>query len=111
MSQAIGGLGNVKFSEYTLPKFQGSTNRGMLTHPTGNTSGQCVHVRSFSHIRLFMTLWTVTHQVPLSTGFFRQEYWSGLPLPSPGDLPIPGIESASPALAGGFFTLSHLRNP
>ena len=47
------------------------------------------------------------HQAPLSTGFFRQEYWSGLPFPSPGDLPDPGIEPkspASPALAGGFFT-------
>ena len=39
-------------------------------------------------------------------GFFRQEYWSGLPLPPPGDLPDPGIEPLSPALAGGFFTIS-----
>ena len=45
------------------------------------------------------------HQAPLSMGFFRQEYWSGLPFPSPGDLPIPGIKpTESPALAGGFFT-------
>ncbi|XP_061238441.1 dynein regulatory complex protein 8 isoform X2 [Bos javanicus] len=44
------------------------------------------------------------HQVPLSKGFSRQEYWSGLPFPSPGDLPSPGTESTSPALAGGFFT-------
>ena len=47
------------------------------------------------------------HQAPLSMGFPRQEYWSGLPFPTPGDLPDPGIESASPAspaLAGGFFT-------
>ncbi|XP_059731514.1 dynein regulatory complex protein 8 isoform X1 [Bos taurus] len=44
------------------------------------------------------------HQVPLSKGFSRQEYWSGLPFPSPGDLPNPGTESTSPALAGGFFT-------
>uniref|UniRef100_A0AAA9TDG6 EF-hand calcium binding domain 2 n=1 Tax=Bos taurus TaxID=9913 RepID=A0AAA9TDG6_BOVIN len=47
---------------------------------------------------------TVAHQVPLSKGFSRQEYWSGLPFPSPGDLPNPGTESTSPALAGGFFT-------
>ena len=50
---------------------------------------------------------TVAHQAPLSMGFSRQEYWSGLPLPSPGDLSDPGIEPASlvsPALAGGFFT-------
>ena len=44
------------------------------------------------------------HQAPLSMGFFRQEYWSGLPFPSPGDLPNPGIESTSPALADGVFT-------
>ena len=44
------------------------------------------------------TPWTVAHQAPLSMGFSRQEYWSGLPLPSPGDLPYPGIEPGSPAL-------------
>ena len=44
------------------------------------------------------TPWTVAHQAPLSMGFSRQEYWSGLPFPSPGDLPDPGIESWSPAL-------------
>ena len=43
------------------------------------------------------------HQAPLSMGFFRQEYWSGLPCPPSGDLPDPGIEPASPALPGGFF--------
>ena len=46
----------------------------------------------------------VTHQAPSSMGFPRQEYWSGLLFPSPGDLPNPGIEPKSPALAGGFFT-------
>ena len=53
--------------------------------------------------------WTVAHQAPLSMGFSRQEYWSGLPFPPPGDLPNPGIEPLSvisPALAGGFFTTS-----
>jgi len=53
------------------------------------------------------TSWTVAHQDSLSKGFSRQEYWSGLPFPTPGDLPDPGIESMSlesPALAGGFFT-------
>ena len=56
---------------------------------------------------LFETTWTVVYQAPLSMGFSRQEYWSGLPFPSPGDLPDPGIEPMSltcPALAGGFFT-------
>ena len=56
-----------------------------------------------------MTPWTVAHQAPLSMGFSRQEYWSGLPRPSPGDLPDPGMECKSflsPVLAGGFFTTS-----
>ena len=56
-----------------------------------------------------MTLWTEAHQVPLSMGFSRQEYWGGLPFPSLGDLPDPGIEPmslASPALASGFFATS-----
>ena len=54
--------------------------------------------------RLFVTPWTVACQTPPSVGFFRQEYWSGLLSPSPGDLPEPGIEPVSPALTGGFFT-------
>ena len=52
----------------------------------------------------FVTPWTVGHQAPLSMGFPRQEYWSGLPFPSHGALPDPGLELESPALAGGFFT-------
>ena len=55
------------------------------------------------------TPWTVAHQAPLSLEFSRQEYYSGLPFPSPGDLPYPGIEPmslVSPALAGGFFITS-----
>ena len=60
-----------------------------------------------SCVWLCATLWTVAHQAPLFTGFSRQEYWSGLPCPLPGDLPNPGIKPRSPsppALAGGFFT-------
>ena len=53
-----------------------------------------------------MTPWTVVHQAPLSMGFSRQEYWSGLSYPPPGDLPEPGIKPASHALAGGFFTIN-----
>ena len=60
----------------------------------------------FSHVRFFATLWTVAHQTPLSTGFSRQECWSGLPCHPPGDLPDPGMEPGSPALGGGFFTTS-----
>ena len=51
-----------------------------------------------------VTLWTVAHQAPLSTGFSKQEYQSGLPFPSPGYLPGPGTEPRAPVLAGGFFT-------
>ena len=61
----------------------------------------------FSCVWLFVTLWTIAHQAPLSLAFSRQEYWGGLPCPLPGDLPDSGTEPASftsPALAGGFFT-------
>ena len=62
----------------------------------------------FSHlptcIPLLVTLWTVASQAPPSMGFPRQEYWSGLPFPSPGDLPNPGTEPMSPSLAGRFFS-------
>ena len=58
----------------------------------------CVCVLSLSRVQLFVTPWTETHQALLYTGFSRQEYWSGLPFPSPGDLPHPGIEPSSLAL-------------
>ena len=57
-----------------------------------------VKVKSLSHVRLFATPWTVAYKASPSMGFSRQEYWSGLPFPSPGDLPDPGIEPGSPAL-------------
>ena len=55
-------------------------------------------VKSFGHVQLFATLWTIAYQAPLSMGFSRHEYWSGLPFPSPGDLPYPGTEPGSPTL-------------
>ena len=61
-------------------------------------------VKSLSRVRLFGTPWTVAHQAPLSMGFSRQEYWSGLPFPSPGDLPKPGIKPRSPALQADALT-------
>ena len=67
----------------------------------------CVCAQLFSGVRLFATPWTVTHQAPPSLEFSRQEYWSGLPFPTPGDLPDLGIEPTSlvsPTLASGFFT-------
>ena len=61
--------------------------------------GGCeVKVKLLSHVRLFATPWTVAHQAPPFMGFSSQEYWSGLPFPSPGDRPDPGIEPWSPAL-------------
>ena len=63
-----------------------------------------MRAQSLSCVRLFVTLWTVACQAPLSIGFFRQEYWSGLPFSPPEDLPNLGIELMSPELAGRFFT-------
>ena len=75
-------------------------------------STTCMHacvLSRFSHVWLFVTLWPVACQAPLSTGLSRQEYWSGLPGPPPGDLPDPGIKSmslTSSVLTGSFFTTS-----
>ena len=63
-----------------------------------------------SHIWLFVIPGTVAHHTPMSIGFSRQEYWSGLPFPSPGGLPDPGVEPVSPALAVDSLPLNHLRN-
>ena len=63
-----------------------------------------VKVKSLSRVRLFATPWTVAYQAFPSMGFSRQEYWSGLPFPSPGDLPDPGIGPGSPALEAGALT-------
>ena len=64
----------------------------------------CVCVwNHFSHVQLFTTLWTIVCQAPLSMGFSRQEYWSGFPFSSPGDLPNPGIKPGSPSLQAYFL--------
>ena len=65
----------------------------------------------FRTVWLFATLWTVARWGPLSMGFPRQEYWSGLSFPSPGDLPDPGIEPGSPALQADSLSLSHQDSP
>ena len=73
-----------------------------------------LYVLVLSNVQLFVTLWTIAHQVSRSMEFSRQEYWSGLPFLSPMDLPNPGIEPASPAfpvLAGRFFTIMPPGNP
>ena len=68
-------------------------------------------VLQLNSVQLFATPQTVAHQTLLSVGLPRQEYWSGLPFPSLGDLPDPGIELMSPALAGNSLPLSHLGSP
>ena len=68
-------------------------------------------VYSLSCVGLFETPWTTDHQAPLSMRILREEYWRGLPFPPPGDIPDPGIEPVSPALAGGFFTTEPPRKP
>ena len=68
-----------------------------------------MRAKSLSRVQLFATPWTVTHKPPLSMGFSREEYWSGWPCSSSGDLPNPGTEPEfliSPALGGNFFTTS-----
>ena len=65
--------------------------------------------QSLSCVQLFANLWTVAFQAPLSMGFSRQEYWSGLPFPSPGDLPDPGIKPGSPALQAGRVVYLHAK--
>ena len=69
-----------------------------------------MHAQSVSHALLFVIPWTVASQAPLPMGFSRQEYWSGLPFPSPGDLPDLRIELTCPALAGGFSSTVSLGN-
>ena len=68
-------------------------------------------VQSFSHVQLFATPWTVACQASPPMGFSKQEYWSGLPFPSPGDLPDPGIEPTFPAWQVHSLTLNHLGSP
>ena len=80
-----------------------------LFHPSPEILA--VVVKSLSHVRLFVTPWTVADQASLSVAFSRQEYCSEVPFPLPGHLPNPGIEPtslASPELAGGFFTAATL---
>ena len=67
--------------------------------------------KSLSHVRLFVIPWTVADQVPLSMGFSRQEYWSGLPFPSPGDLPDPGLNLGLPHCRQPLYHPSHREAP
>ena len=80
---------------------------------TSNYINVCV-LSHFSHVQLFVSLWTAAHQAPLSMGFFRQEYWSRLPFRPLGDLPDPGIKPESPAspeLQADSLPMSHWGSP
>ena len=66
----------------------------------------CMHAHVLSCVPLFETPWAIAYQAPLSMGFSRQAYWSGMPFPSPGHFPDPGIEPGSPALAGESLPVS-----
>ena len=90
---SICGISQARILEWVAISFSKVLHACMLSH--------------VSHAQLFATPWTEARQAPLSMGFSRQEYWSGLPCPPPGDLPDPGIEPTSlmsPALAGGFIS-------
>ena len=90
----------IKGKEKTTPKQKGklidTENRLMVAR--GEKGRKKVKVKLLSRVRLFRTPWTVAYQASQSIGFSRQEYWSGLPFPSPGNLPDPGSEPRSPAL-------------
>ena len=70
-----------------------------------------MHAYVLSCIQFFATLWTAACQAPQFMGFSRQEYWSGLPFPSPGELPVPVIEPVSPELQADSLPLSHRGSP
>ena len=93
----VAGLSWLSFSPPSVRIAWWTPKQDLLSHPVVSDS--------------FVTPWTVACQAPLYTGFPRQEYWSGFPFPSPGDLPNPGIKSVSPALAGRFFTTEPLGKP
>ena len=87
-----------------------------VTHqaPLSSTVSWCCVLSCFSCVRLFAALWIIACQAPLFKGFSRQECWSGLPFPPPGNHPNPGIKPVSltsPVLAGGFFTTSTILSP
>ena len=110
---------------YILPKFllQYSSYYTLKIHsplkhfckiginPLHNYTVKWSEMKSLSRVRLFSTPWTVAHQAPLSMGFSRQKYWSGLPCFSPGDLADPGIEPGSPALQADCLPTELPRKP
>ena len=85
----------------------------MKKNPTikGSNMNHCCVMKLLSRVQLFASLCTVAYQAPPSMGFSRLEYWSGLPFPSPGNLPNPGIEPGSPAFQADTLTSEPPRKP
>ena len=107
-----GFLGHSMWHIWTIHCCQGCPVRcglGTSIYGLSPVDATVCKLSRFRHVQLFVTPWTIACQAPLSMRFSRQESWSGLPCPPPGDLPDPEVEPASlmsPALAGGFFTTS-----
>ena len=91
----------------TLPVYLGTLESVFRYLAWGNKLLMSVSMKSLSRVWLFATPWTVARQAPLSMGFSNQEYWSGLPFPSPGDLPNPGIEAGLLHCRQMLYPLSH----
>ena len=94
-----------------LCKAEKTVGSHLALQPIHLTTLRACMLRHSSHVQLFATPWAGARQTPLSLGFCRQEYWSGLPFPSLRDLPDPGIEPMYPAMAGRFFTTEPLGSP
>ena len=94
-----------------LMRCSGRVNRGTSLQKICCSGSRWMCVQSLSHVQLFATPCTVALQAPLSMEFSRQEYWSGLSFPSPGDLPNPGIKPRSPASQVDSLPLGHLGSP
>ena len=111
-SVCLGVPSKVRIESFFPPKVREPTRtENAHMNNTNKTVKTRKRARAHTHTRsvIFGTPWTIAHQAPLSMEFSRQEYWSVLPFPTPGDLPDPGIEPSSPpspAMAGGFFTTS-----
>ena len=105
--QALSQIYSLLYYRLEVADRVGVIRIGLLVCTYVNNVSLCAWAQSHSVVSLFATSWTTVHQAPLSMEFSRQEYWSGLPVTTPGDTPDLGIEPmslGSPALVGGFFT-------
>ena len=114
-TRVVGTNGRRKVSELCYPQHRGVKQVRSESYKCtrkGTPGGcMCVCTNHFSRVQLFRNPWTTARKAPLSMGFSRQESWSGLPCPPPGDLPDPGIEPTSPALQVDSLPLSHGGSP